>query len=182
MADDDGTSWTRRRPLSCAFLEQLACLTLNLLDMDYLARGALDLDSLGAHLPILWAVELYEDYDAPSSSGVPLTYILGMATDVPLDEEEASPPVGPRWRLEPFVRLRRILAEQRAPRLVLLPPLLWAHGDALDPDVAREWQGVVDECARRGIALRKHDPAREYDGVVPEFMEFLREEAAGRRS
>ncbi|GAA5856517.1 hypothetical protein JCM9279_003000 [Rhodotorula babjevae] len=166
-------------PISSAFLGQLTCLALNLDDARKLSTSAVDLNSLDASLPILWSVELYLDYEAPSSSTIPLTYILGIVTGTLIVDDVDSYHDDPRWRLGPWVKLRRILAEQRAPRLVLLPPLLWAHGDALDPDVAREWQGLVDECARRGIALRKHDPAREYDGVVPEFMEFLREEAAG---
>ncbi|GAA5893324.1 hypothetical protein JCM8208_004409 [Rhodotorula glutinis] len=76
--------------------------------------------------------------------------------------------------------LRLIALHDRVPlRLVLVPANMWnCPPDEVAPADEREArQAVVDECARRGIALRTFEqPLRAY-GVVPEFAAFVREEA-----
>ena len=58
--------------------------------------------------------------------------------------------------------------------LLLIPRGAWPAPPHSGP--APAWQkAIIDECARRGIALRTYERRKEGEGFVPEFAAFLRE-------
>ncbi|GAA5945462.1 hypothetical protein JCM3775_003702 [Rhodotorula graminis] len=86
------------------------------------------------------------------------------------------------WTERVLVEMRIVLAPPSHPhlRLVLVPAYLWhpsPHNTTAANEAAR--RAVEDVCARRGVVLRTYAARRtENAGAVPEFLAFLREEAA----
>ncbi|BGP39312.1 hypothetical protein JCM10449v2_003250 [Rhodotorula kratochvilovae] len=82
---------------------------------------------------------------------------------------------------ECLTSLNRLLGDRSPPplRLLLLPSSCWPPNATLDPRMAASSDVLAANLASYGVEIRAYDASRPLDGlVVPEFREFLREQAA----
>ncbi|GAA5916748.1 hypothetical protein JCM8208_001676 [Rhodotorula glutinis] len=133
-------------------------------------------------LPILWRVLVdIDDRLHRRDVFLPTTSVL-YGQHLLLDVEPCQEPdklLSVRWE-RVYVEVRRLVAPHKHSRLrlVLVSGVPWRRPKATLPELAAI-EALEGDCERRGIALRSCKPPRVEDGPLPDFIEFLREGAAG---
>ncbi|GAA5847654.1 hypothetical protein JCM9279_004970 [Rhodotorula babjevae] len=172
----------RKEHWATDLLPQLDCLEVGEdIYEDADARLLIPLDNLPDTLPILSRVNINRDLDRFASRRERAA--LPRHTLVRLVIGTRTPRPGH------FDKILDILARLPNLELLLVPLAFWSppapqpHLGSTRPashravqQAAQRQRAVVDECARRGVALRTYDE-REGEGSVPELEQFLRERA-----
>ncbi|GAA5847658.1 hypothetical protein JCM9279_004971 [Rhodotorula babjevae] len=145
----------------------------------------LPLADLPDALPVVWRVDV-------DRALVRVTFpraraVLRRHAFVRLTVDDDTPDSSTGWERLPPARPERlakildILAALPNLQLLLVPHDLWpplAH----PAPASQAQQAILDECARRGIALRTYERrAGKEEGLVPEFEAFLREREEAAR-
>ncbi|GAA5855299.1 hypothetical protein JCM9279_001938 [Rhodotorula babjevae] len=142
------------------------------------------LDAPPASLPVLWRVSvsiddpLHEHDVCLSTASIP----YGRHLLLEASHSQRNDPVSAHWERK-YVELRRLVAlhAHSRLRLVLVSGAPWRQPGATAPELAA-LEALEGDCERRGVALRPCQPPRVEDGALPEFVAFLREQAARARS
>ena len=143
------------------------------------------LDAPPSSVPVLWRVAvglgdpLHRRDDCLTTTSIPYGQHLLLEVQ---PGQEPDVPVSVHWE-RIYVELRRLVAlhAHSRLRLVLVSGAGWRRPEATPPELAA-LEALEGDGARRGVALRPCEPPRVEDGALPEFMAFLREEAARARS
>lgn len=164
--------------LSTGFLKQLDYLKLNFDDVQALSRGVIDLGALDESVPILWVVEVHHDIELLAVLDRPpmvdLNHIL-----VQVSYYRNEPVLKPDSIAKPLHKLRRLIAKQRAPRIVFIPDALWPETlDDLFWEVVDEALELDAYVVERGVDVVLY-PLVD-DDVARCFTDFMRERAAAR--
>ncbi|KPV72187.1 uncharacterized protein RHOBADRAFT_56009 [Rhodotorula graminis WP1] len=144
----------------------------------------LPVEHLVRRTPILWRLDLNVDpahnmsaFASARPSFLHAHFLILNPLDPLFDQSDVA-----TWTERVLVEMRIVLAPPSHPhlRLVLVPAYLWypsPHNTTAANEAAR--RAVEDVCARRGVVLRTYAARRAEDAAaVPEFLAFLREEAA----
>ncbi|GAA5893082.1 hypothetical protein JCM8208_004342 [Rhodotorula glutinis] len=140
----------------------------------------LPLEDPPSSLPILWHNivrvndHLHDSDQALSTSSIPFGQHLLLRI---FRWAEVGVPTSVGWE-RVCVEVRRVVALHKHARLrlVLVAGAPWPRPGATPPELAA-LEALEGDCQRRGVVLRSCEVPRVEDGPVPEFIEFLREEA-----
>ncbi|GAA5933643.1 hypothetical protein JCM3775_003760 [Rhodotorula graminis] len=142
------------------------------------------LATLGDTLPVLWCVDLdralVRNRFPRSHAALRRHVFVRLVLAEPSSPSPLEPARHTSFRNAPsrLAKVLDIVALLPNLELLLVPHDLWLP-NARPSSAHAAQQAVVDDCARRGVALRTYDGRGESgEGIVPEFETFLRERAS----